>query len=221
MGKFNNKIEAEFDPPRKWILSRALIYTNPYIDEDALERVGVEIKGSKITVKKDFVTDLASVPRMCWAFIAPWDVARAAIIHDLLYKRIRQYRAECSKCLKNSEDPKVISEAKKASDDVFHMAMKDAEPSVAGWKIAAAYYSVRMFGRWSIIPREDDQMTHCRNCGYESHCGVEYKREERNGRGKFLGEIVVCKYCRCELCDDRNEPWPGPGVQERKNGRLY
>ena len=93
---------------------------------------------------------------MCWAFIAPWDVARAAIIHDLLYKRIRQYRAECSKCLKNSEDPKVISEAKKASDDVFHMAMKDAEPSVAGWKIAAAYYSVRMFGRWSIIPREDD-----------------------------------------------------------------
>ena len=156
MGKFNNKIEAEFDPPRKWILSRALIYTNPYIDEDALERVGVEIKGSKITVKKDFVTDLASVPRMCWAFIAPWDVARAAIIHDLLYKRIRQYRAECSKGLKNSEDPKVISEAKKASDDVFHMAMKDAEPSVAGWKIAAAYYSVRMFGRWSIIPREDD-----------------------------------------------------------------
>ena len=156
MGKFNNKIEAEFDPPRKWILSRALIYTNPYIDEDALERVGVEIKGSKITVKKDFVTDLASVPRMCWAFIAPWDVARAAIIHDLLYKRIRQYRAECSKTLKNSEDLKVISEAKKASDDVFHMAMKDANPSVAGWKIAAAYYSVRMFGRWSIIPREDD-----------------------------------------------------------------
>ena len=156
MGKFNNKIEAEFDPPRKWILSRALTYTNPDIDEDALERVGVKVVGSKITVKKDFVTDLASVPRMCWAFIAPWDVARAAIIHDLLYKRIRQYRAECSKGLKNSEDPKVISEAKKASDDVFHMAMKDAEPSVAGWKIAAAYYSVRMFGRWSIIPREDD-----------------------------------------------------------------
>ena len=158
MGKFNNKIEAEFDPPRKWILSRALTYTNPDIDEDALERVGVEIKGSKITVKRDFVTDLASVPRMCWAFIAPWDVARAAIIHDLLYKRIRQYRAECSKGLKNSEDLKVIDEAKKASDDVFHMAMKDAEPSVAKWKIAAAYYSVRMFGKWSIIPREDDQM---------------------------------------------------------------
>ena len=150
MGKFNNKIQAEFNPPRKWILSRMLTYTNPDIDEDALERVGVEVKGSKITVKKDFVTDLASVPRMCWAFIAPWDVARAAIIHDLLYKRIRQYRGAGGK------DKKIITEAKKASDDVFHMAMKDANPSVAKWKIAAAYYSVRMFGRWSIIPRDED-----------------------------------------------------------------
>ena len=156
MGKFNNKIEAEFNPPRKWILSRMLTYTNPDINEDALERVGVEIKGSKITVKKDFVTDLASVPRICWAFIAPWDVARAAIIHDLLYKRIRQYRAEKRKQEFNFEDPKVIREAKRASDNVFHMAMKDAEPPIAGWKIAAAYYSVRMFGRWSIIPRDED-----------------------------------------------------------------
>ena len=157
MGKFNDKIEAEFDPPRKWVLSRALTYTSVDLNEDALECVGVKIKGSKITVKKGFVTDLASVPRMCWAFIAPWDVARAAIIHDLLYKRIRQYRAEKAETLGNWEDPKIISEAKKASDDVFHMAMKDANPSVAGWKIAAAYYSVRMFGRWSIIPREEDQ----------------------------------------------------------------
>ena len=157
MGTFNDKIEAEFDPPRKWILSRALTYTNPDIDEDALELVGVPpVTDSTITVGKDFVTDLASVPRMCWAFMAPWDVARAAIIHDLLYKRIRQYRVKCSKSLKNYEDPKVIDDAKKAADDVFHMAMKDAEPSVARWKIAAAYYSVRMFGRWSIIPREED-----------------------------------------------------------------
>ena len=156
MGKFNNKIEAEFNPPRKWILSRMLTYTNPDIDEDALERVGVEVKGCKITVRKDFVTDLASVPRMCWAFVAPWDVARAAIIHDLLYKRIRQYRAEKRKQEFNFEDPKVIREAKRASDNVFHMAMKDANPSISGWKIAAAYYSVRMFGKWSIIPRDED-----------------------------------------------------------------
>ena len=105
MGKFNNKISAEYNPPRKWILERALSYTNPDIDEAALERVGVSVKGSRITVKKNFVTDLASVPRICWAFIAPWDVARAAIIHDLLYKSIRQYRAD------GGDDKDVISEA--------------------------------------------------------------------------------------------------------------
>ena len=160
MGKFNNKIEAEFNPPRKWVLSRMLTYTNPDINAKALKCVGVEIvpgaNGFGIIVDEGFVTDLASVPRICWAFIAPWDVARAAIIHDLLYKRIRQYRAEKKKKLGNWEDPKVIREAKRASDNVFHMAMKDAEPPIAGWKIAAAYYSVRMFGKWSIIPRDED-----------------------------------------------------------------
>ena len=149
MGTFNDKIEAEFNPPRKWVLSRALTYRNWHIDVKALEKIGVECPAHRITCKKDFVTDLASVPRVCWAFIAPWDVARAAIIHDLLYKRIRQYRGA------GGNDKKVISEAKKAADDVFHMAMKDAAPSIANWKIASAYHSVRMFGRWSIIPRKN------------------------------------------------------------------
>ena len=156
MGTFNDKIEAEFDPPRKWILSRPLTYTNSDMDQKALEGVGVGVTDSTITVAQDFVTDLASVPRMCWAFIAPWDVARAAIVHDLLYLRIRQYRKAHRKTLKSTEDPKVVSRAKKASDEVFHMAMKDADPPVAKWKIAAAYYSVRLFGGWSIIPREED-----------------------------------------------------------------
>ena len=155
MGKFNNKIEAEFDPPRKWILSRSLTYTNPDMNAAALEGVGVSATGYKITVKKGFVTDLASVPRMCWAFIAPWDVARAAIIHDLLYKCIRQYRKAHRKSLRSTEDPKVISAAKKASDNVFLMAMKDASPSVPKWKIYTAYYSVVLCGRWSIKPKRE------------------------------------------------------------------
>ena len=160
MGSFNNKISAEYNPPRKWVLERALSYRDQNIDVDALEKIGMTgIRGHaagtespvhRITCKKGFTTDLASVPRICWAFIAPWDVARAVIIHDLLYKSIRQYRAN------GGDDKDVISKAKKASDDVFHMAMKDAEPSVAGWKIAAAYNAVRMFGRWSIIPNEDN-----------------------------------------------------------------
>ena len=66
MGEFNDKIEAEFDPPRKWVLSRALTYRNWHIDVKALEKIGVECPAHRITCKKDFVTDLASVPRVCW-----------------------------------------------------------------------------------------------------------------------------------------------------------
>ena len=155
MGKFNNKISAEFHPPRKWVLERALSYTNPDLDTDTLKEIGVEVTSAgKITCKKDFVTDLASVPRICWMFIAPWDIARAAIIHDLLYKRIRQYRAK-NKGLKQ-EDYKDIIAAKKESDKVFLAAMKDADPAVPKWKIYSAYYAGVLCGRWSIIPREED-----------------------------------------------------------------
>ena len=158
MGKFNNKISAEYNPPRKWILERALSYTNPDINETALETVGISIKGSRVTVKKGFVTALASVPRMCWAVIAPWDVARAAIIHDLLYKRIRQYRAknENLEGVNNEELRIKYNAAKRAADDVFLMAMLDAQPSVPKWKIYSAYWSVRLFGYWSIVPNEDN-----------------------------------------------------------------
>ena len=158
MGKFNSKISAEFHPPKKWILERALSYQNDKIFSSALQDVGVKVAANRITCRKGFVTDLASVPRAIWWLISPWDIARAAIIHDLLYLRIRQYRAENE----DVNDPNVeevmrtYQAAKKASDKVFLMAMKDAQPSVPKWKIYSAYYAVVLFGRWSIIPREGD-----------------------------------------------------------------
>ena len=157
MGKFNDKISAEFHPPRKWVLERALSYTNADLDVDSLKEIGVQVtKDGKITCKKGFVTDLASVPRICWMLIAPWDIARAAIIHDLLYKRIRQYRAELDKDNLQYDEISAYKAAKKEADKVFLAAMKDADPSVPKWKIYSAYYSVVLFGRWSIIPREED-----------------------------------------------------------------
>ena len=160
MGKFNDKISAEYHPPRKWVLERALSYTNPDLEVDALKEIGVQVTSTvKITCKKEFVTDLASVPRICWMLIAPWDIARAAIIHDLLYKRIRQYRAKEGDLTENINAEEVIDNyktAKKEADRVFLAAMKDADPSVPKWKIYSAYYSVVLFGRWSIIPREED-----------------------------------------------------------------
>ena len=135
-------------------------------DEAALQAVGIRCPASKITCTKGFITDLASVPRAIWWLISPWDIARAAIIHDLLYKRIRQYRAKDDNLVEYQDVDELYQgvdkftnnykAAKKAADKVFLMAMKDAEPSIPKWKMYAAYYAVVLCGRWSIIPREGD-----------------------------------------------------------------
>ena len=159
MGKFTNKILAEFQPPKKWKLGRDLVYTTSdlYANEiKALKDVGVAVvrdtnKTETITVPTGFITDLASTPRLLWNVIAPFDVARAAIVHDLLYKAIRNYRWMKGKI---GEDKKLIASAKKAADKVFLLAMKDSDPKVSGWKRYSAWKAVDLFGRWSIIPNE-------------------------------------------------------------------
>ena len=155
MGTFNNKIMAEFNPPRKWVLGRELSYDCPELSDaevKALTDIGVKIKGTKITVPVGFVTDLASVPRALWGFIAPFDVARAAIIHDLLYKTIRQYRWN----KKDKQDSELVKAAKKASDMVFYHGMNDAEPAIPKWKKYSAWKAVDLFGNSSIVPNEDN-----------------------------------------------------------------
>ena len=161
MGQFTNKILAEFQPPKKWKLGRDLVYTTSDLfanEIKSLQDVGVEIKRDTdispeaiITVPTGFITDLASTPRLLWNVIAPFDVARAAIVHDLLYKAIRTYRWQKGA---NEEDKELIKNAKVAADKVFHLAMKDADPKVSGWKIYSAWKAVDLFGRWSIIPNE-------------------------------------------------------------------
>ncbi len=160
MGQYNAKIMAEFNPPRKWVLGRDLSYTTSDLTVDeikALKGVGIKVKRDTnktetITVPTGFITDLASVPRAMWWAIAPFDVARAAIIHDLLYKTIRQYRWK----MKDKEDKELIKLAKVASDKVFLLAMDDAEPKVAKWKIYSSWKAVDLFGNGSIIPTEDN-----------------------------------------------------------------
>ena len=160
MGTFNAKILAEFQPPRKWKLGRDLTYKTDELMGDeikALQDIGVNIKRDTnispvdITVPTEFITDLASTPRLLWAFIAPFDVARAAIVHDLLYKAIRKYRWTKGAI---EEDKTLIKKSKVVADKVFRLAMKDADPKVSGWKIYSAWKAVDLFGRWSIVPNE-------------------------------------------------------------------
>ena len=125
-------------------------------DKKVLKKVGAKVtKAGKVTAKKGFVTDLASVPRVAWNIIAPFDIARSAVIHDALYSAIREYR-ESNGYHVGSGGSNETAESKQIADKIFLEAMLESQPPIAKWKAYASYYSVVAFGRWSIIPRETD-----------------------------------------------------------------
>lgn len=145
--KWNGLLIGAFKRPKKWRLEKPLSYTSSLNNEqiDLLSSCGVDLNVTstgKITVPLGYVTDMASVPRACWAFIAPFDVARPAVVHDILYERINAVRFHVT-----NKQFKVL---RKLADDVFLEAMDATDPKVASWKKYSAYYAVRMFG-WMAI----------------------------------------------------------------------
>ena len=151
MGTFSNKIVAEFTPPKTWMLEDELAFQTTELEDADIEvliKVGADVGQPdqdtvRINCRKGMKTDLASVPRACWALISPWDVARAAIIHDHLYAALRNY------CDKEKYSYTVWKRGKDLSDTIFLLGMKSADPKVPAWKIYPAYWAVRLFGRWS------------------------------------------------------------------------
>lgn len=149
MGTFSNKIVAEFTPPKTWMLEDELAFeTEDLKDEDIkiLEAIKANIVDTgrntgRITCRKGMQTDLASVPRICWAVLSPWDVARAAIIHDHLYAALRLYWQDVE-----IFDYMTWKKGKDLADKIFLMGMKSADPKVPSWKMYPAYWAVRLFG---------------------------------------------------------------------------
>lgn len=41
---------------------------------------------------------------------------------------------------------------------------------------------------------------YCLNCGNPSHCGNKYMKDFRNWKHEHMGQIEVCKSCRCNKC---------------------
>lgn len=83
----------------------------------------------KITVPKDFETDLASTPKFLWLTFPPFGkYTDAAIIHDYLYSK---------NCVYNAID-------RATADLIFLELMKQLE--VPFWKRQAMYRAVRLFG---------------------------------------------------------------------------
>ena len=96
---------------------------------------------------------MASVPRGCLAFIAPFDVARAAVVHDILYEKINTQYKTILDSAAAEEGPATKKERevyREIADHVFLEGMNASEPPVPSWKKYAAYWAVRIFGRWAI-----------------------------------------------------------------------
>lgn len=82
-----------------------------------------------IMVKKYFITDLASIPRIFWSFYQPFgSYTLASIVHDYLYSKEGSRQVSC----------------RKEADDIFLTIMEEtAVPLVTRWIF---YISVRLFG---------------------------------------------------------------------------
>ena len=157
MAGFNGLLDATFLPPRNWTLDKDLIYDCDTLSEKdikMLRECNVRVSDDgKITIPTGYITDLASVPRAAWAVISPFDVARAAVIHDLLYEYINtQYKTvnESAAAEDGPASKKEREDYRKIADHVFKVAMKNSDPPVPKWKILIAWSTVRIFGRWAI-----------------------------------------------------------------------
>lgn len=156
MKVWSGKLDCIFHGEMHWELNKELWFLSREANKhhQFWKEMGVKVsqsrkmKGySKVFVPKGYDTDLASIPRIGWALVAPWDVARAAIIHDVLYGALRL-------ALKNkTHDAKLVGEMRAAADKVFLEGMHHVEPSIPNWKANTCYWSVRPFGGFAIRKR--------------------------------------------------------------------
>ncbi len=117
------------------------------VDEDVI----AFSRGYTLIVPKDFETDLASIPRVLWNVIAPFDLSCVApIVHDWLYQHggtIETQVQSATICLRH---PRTFT---RADADAFLLDLMTQE-DVPAWRRQSAYWAVRLFGgsSWQSLP---------------------------------------------------------------------
>lgn len=114
--------DLRFYAYKKWILKKKYSY---------------KVNNRIIEVPANFITDLASIPKILWNIFEPAgkNYTRAALIHDYLY----------------SKNCKYTDISRKEADKIFFNIMK--ERGVPFWKRRLMYRGVRMFG-WMFFRKE-------------------------------------------------------------------
>ncbi len=127
-------------------LRRALELPDPAVTYNNAEWVLLDdcrcaaLDGFIVTAKRGFKTDLASIPRLLWGFIASFELSLVApIVHDLIYG------SAGTVALPDGEvTPADKRFDRKEADDLFLELMTRSK--VAYWKRNVAYLAVRAFG---------------------------------------------------------------------------
>ncbi|PGH21080.1 hypothetical protein RN96_08585 [Fusobacterium polymorphum] len=109
------EFDLRFYGYKKWILKKKYSY---------------KVNNRIIEVPENFITDLASTPKILWNIFEPAgeNYTRSSLIHDYLY----------------SKDCKYIDISRKEADQIFLEIMK--ERGVPFWKRYLMFIAVRVFG---------------------------------------------------------------------------
>lgn len=107
------------------------------LDADLLVHV-TQPRPLLLFVPKGFQTDLASVPRVCWNLIAPFDDGMAGpIVHDWLYRHGGQARV-------GATGSTILLLSKADADGILNDLME--QDGVSTWRRVATYKAVQWFG---------------------------------------------------------------------------
>lgn len=107
-----------------------------------------EGRRQRLTVPEGFILDYASVPRLLWPLIGPFDLGPAAVPHDWIYRHRGRLPAGSHQThqdgLWRDLSPDEYTWPRRDADRLFGRMMR--ESGVAGWKRRAAFLAVRAFG---------------------------------------------------------------------------
>jgi uncharacterized membrane protein len=149
MKKINTLNKSPISPKSSRYTLPAVISRDEEKQEWILENnFKVETADYLFNIPKGFNFDLASIPRLLWFLIAPFELSIAApLVHDYLYRVGGNLQPNIVSHKMNDVLKPILTMNKDEVDQIFLEMMKDE--GISNWRRKCAYLAVRIFGELS------------------------------------------------------------------------